>query len=112
MGSDVRPPHRQARQHPEGLLVSSRPIRFQHLMIDYQFLGMVAVGLAVVTGGAVLPVLVMTAIVALVMVAYEAALRHLRRRLDGPTVDDAPPPSDTELIRWMSVTDRVLRSRD
>ncbi|HEV3363320.1 MAG TPA: hypothetical protein VG795_04145 [Acidimicrobiia bacterium] len=81
-------------------------------MVDYQFLGMVALGLAVVTRGEVLPVLAVTAVVALVMLAYEAGCRRLRRRLDGPITDDAPAPSDAELTRWISVMDRVLRSKD
>jgi hypothetical protein len=82
-------------------------------MVDYQFLGMVAVGLAVVTRGSVLPVLVMTALVAAVLVAYELAARRLRRRpTAGPTAAGSPTPSDGELSRWMSVMDRVLRSKD
>ena len=85
-------------------------------MVDYQSLGMVAVVLAVVTRGSVLPVLLLTALVALLMVAYETGARRYRHRLDhgpaGPTADSPPPPSDPELTRWMSVIDRVLRSRD
>ena len=83
--------------------------------IDYQFLGMVAVGLAVVTRE-VLPVLLMTAVVALVLLAYEAATRRHRHRhrLDfgGSPSDNLPAPSDTDLTRWMSVMDRMLRSGD
>ena len=82
-------------------------------MIDYQFLGMVALGLALVTRGAVLPVAVMTAVVALVMVAYEAGARRYRRRHTSPAgVPEMPAPSDTELTRWMAVMDRMLRSND
>jgi hypothetical protein len=84
-------------------------------MVDYQFLGMVAIGLAVVTRGAVLPVVVMTAVVALVMVAYEAAARRYRRRrisVASSHFPESPTPSGTDLTRWMSVMDRVLRSRD
>ncbi len=83
-------------------------------LVDYQFLGMVAVGLAVVTRGKVLAVLLMTAVVALVMLAYEAGVRHYRRRVDfaGSGADSSPAPSDTELTRWMPVIDRVLRSNE
>lgn len=82
-------------------------------MVDHQFLGMVAVGLALVTRQ-VVPVLLMTAVVALVMLAYEAGTRRYRRRIDfgGPAAADPPAPSDTELTRWMSVMDRMLRSTD
>ena len=84
-------------------------------MVDYQFLGMVAVVLAVVTRGSLLPVLVLTALIALVMVAYEAAARRYRRRdthAVGPDASSAPTASDHELNRWMSVVDRVLRTPD
>ena len=72
-------------------------------MVDYQFIGMVAVVLAVVTRGSMIPVLVMTALVALAMLAYEATLRRYRRR---------HAPSDTEITHWMSVMDRVLRTKE
>jgi hypothetical protein len=81
-------------------------------MVDYQFLGMVAVVLAVVTRGSLLPVLAMTALIAVVMLAYEAGVRRYRRRQDGPADSDAPPPSDLELTRWMTVMDRMLRPND
>ena len=84
-------------------------------MVDYQFLGMVAVVLAVVTRGSVLPVVAMTAFIALVMVAYEAvARRHHRRhsRPAGPMADASSYRSDAELERWMTVVDRALRSPD
>jgi hypothetical protein len=77
-------------------------------MVDYQFLGIVAVVLAVVTRGSVLAVLAMTAVVAAVTVLYEAGIRRYRRRQAGPA--DPTPPSDTELTRWMTVMDRMLRS--
>jgi hypothetical protein len=80
-------------------------------MVDYQFLGMVAVVLAVVTRGSLLPVLAMTALVALAMLAYEAGLRRYRRRHTHPVTPDAAP-SDIDITRWMSVMDRVLRSKD
>ena len=84
-----------------------------HRLVDYQFLAMVAVGLAVVTRE-VLPVLLMTAVIALVTLAYEAGIRRYRRRIDfgGPAADHVPGPSDTELTRWVSVMDRMLRSND
>lgn len=84
-------------------------------MVDYQFLGLVAVVLAVVTRGSVWPVVGMTAVVALVMAANEAGTRHYRRRRPRPSGHPAaagPPPSDSELTRWMNVVDRVLRSPD
>ena len=94
-----------------------RPLRLgpPGLMVDYQFLGMVAVGLAIVTRGAVLPVLLMTAVVALVSLAYEAGARRLRRRQDGlddPRSMESAPSSDGELTRWSAVVDRLLRSPD
>ncbi|HKY76448.1 MAG TPA: hypothetical protein VJS45_09920 [Acidimicrobiia bacterium] len=80
--------------------------------VDYQFLGMVAVALAVVTRQ-VLPVLLMTAVIALVLLAYEAAVRRYRRRIDfGGSADDLPAASDADLTRWVSVMDRMLRSSD
>ena len=79
-------------------------------MVDYQFLAIVAVGLAVVTRGKVLPVALMTAVVALAMLAYEVGVRRYRRRIDGPAENSPSTPSDTELTGWMSVVDRVLRS--
>ena len=82
-------------------------------LVDYQFLGMVAVGLAVVTRE-LLPALLMTAVVAMVMLAYETGTRCYRRRLDfgGSAADTMPAPSDTDITRWMSVMDRMLRSGD
>jgi hypothetical protein len=84
-------------------------------MVDYQFLGMVAVVLAVVTRGAVLPVLAVTAVIALVTVAYEAGVRRLGRRHagpDGPLSVESDPPAEGELTRWAAVVDRLLRSSD
>ena len=82
-------------------------------MVDYQFLAMVAAGLAVVTRE-VLPVVLMTAVIGLVMLAYEAATRRYRRRIDfgGPSADSLPTSSDADLTRWVSVMDRMLRSPD
>ena len=80
-------------------------------MVDYQFLGMVAVVLAVVTRGSLFPVAAMTTLVALAMLASDAALRRYRRRPVPPATPDATP-SDTDMSRWMSVMDRVLRTED
>ena len=49
-------------------------------MVDYQFLGMVAVILAVVTRGSLLPVVAVTGLIAVVTLAYEAGTRWYRRR--------------------------------
>jgi hypothetical protein len=84
-------------------------------MVDYQFLGMVAVGLAIVTRGAVLPVLLMTGVIALVSLVYEAGNRRLRRRQDGlddPRSMESAPASDGELTRWSAVVDRLIHSSD
>jgi hypothetical protein len=84
-------------------------------MVDYQFLGVVAVVLAVVTRGSVLPVLAMTALIGLVMMAYEFGARRYRRRPIGQAASSdptSPTPSDPELTRWMTVMDRVLRSKE
>ena len=84
-------------------------------MVDYQFLGMVAVVVAIVTGGAVLPVVAITALIALVTLAYEAGQRRLRARHAGeadPTSTESAPPSDGELTRWGAVVDRLLHSTD
>jgi hypothetical protein len=80
-------------------------------MVDYQFLGMVAVVLAVVTRGSVLPVLALTALVAVVMLACEVTVRRYRRRHIQPVTPDAEL-CDAEITRWMPVMDRVLRSQD
>ena len=83
-------------------------------MVDYQFLGLVAVAFAVLTRGAVLPVLAMTALVAVVLAGYEAAIRRYRHRHVRPAgLDSADSdPSDPDLTHWMPVIDRLLKSRD
>ena len=82
-------------------------------MLDYQFLGAVALGLAVVTRGAIVPVVVTTAFVAALTFLYEAgARRHRRRHPVTPPASSSPPPSDAELTRWMSAVDRLLGSTD
>jgi hypothetical protein len=85
-----------------------------HRLVDYQFLAMAAVGLAIVTRE-ILSVLLMTAVIALLMVAYEAGARRYRRRIDfgGSSADDTVAPlTDADLTGWMSVIDRTLRSHD
>jgi hypothetical protein len=84
-----------------------------HGLVDVQFLAMVAVALAVVTRKMV-PSLLMTAVVALIMLANETATRCYRRRIDSgaPGDDGTSAPSDIELTRWVSVIDRVLGSSD
>lgn len=79
-------------------------------MVDYQFLGMVAVVLAVVTRGSVLPVVVVTTFIGVLTLLYEAGARRYRRRHPRPL--GPPAPSDGELNRWMSAVERVLRSPD
>ena len=84
-------------------------------MLDYQFLGMVAVILAVVTRGSLLPVVVVTALIGLGTLAYEAGAQWLRRR-HPPTArqpgSGQPTPRDRELNRWMAAVERVLHSAD
>ena len=96
------------------MLRRARSVPGPQRLVDYQFLGMVAVAMAVMTRGKVLPVLLMTAVVALVMLAYEAGVRRYRHRIDfADSAPDSPPnPSDSELTRWMPVIDSVLRSND
>jgi hypothetical protein len=81
-------------------------------MLDYQFLGAVAVGMAVLTRGSVLPVIVVTAFIAALMFLYEACARSYRRRHPATPASGSPAPSDGDLSRWMSALDRVLRSTD
>ncbi len=84
-------------------------------MVDYQFLGLVAVVLAVVTGGSLLPVVVVTGLIGLVTLVYEAGVRRYRRRhprpASRPGTGPAAPP-ETELNRWMAAVERVLGSHD
>jgi hypothetical protein len=84
-------------------------------MIDYQFLGLVAVVLAVVTRGSLLPVLAVTGVIAVVTLAYEAGARWYRRRHPRPARRPAPgraTPPEAELNRWMSAVERILDSPD
>ena len=84
-------------------------------MVDYQFLGLVAVVLAVVTGGSLVPVVVVTGLIGLMALVYEAAVRRHRRRHPGPASSSgrrpAAPP-DGDLSRWMAAVERVLGSHD
>ena len=84
-------------------------------MVDYQFLGMVAVILAVVTRGSLLPVVAVTGLIAVVTLAYEAGTRWYRRRHPRPAPKPArraSTPPDAELNRWMTAVERVLGSPD
>jgi hypothetical protein len=71
---------------------------------------MVAVVVAVVSRGSLLPVVVVTAFIGLVTLAYEACVKWYRshhRRAAGSVV-----PAEGELSRWMAVVERLLRSAD
>jgi hypothetical protein len=83
-------------------------------MVDYQSLGLVAVGLAVLTRGSLLPVVAVTAFVALVLLACELSGRWYRNRRPRPAGDasSAAGSPDGELNRWMSAVERVLGSTD
>ena len=88
-------------------------------MLDYQFLGLVAVVLALVSHRSLLPVVAVTVTIGLVTLACEAATRwyrrnHPRRPHDaGPVRAPVPGPrrpSQRELNRWMSAVERILHS--
>jgi hypothetical protein len=83
-------------------------------MLDYQFLGAVAVILAVGTRGSLLPVVAVTALIGLLSLAYEASAKCYRRRHPLPAggVDAGTAPPDGELNRWMAVVERALGSPD
>jgi hypothetical protein len=83
-------------------------------MVDYQFLALVAVGLAVLTRGSLLPVVAVTAFVALVLLACELGARWYRNRRPRPSGDASPAAgaADGELSRWMTAVERVLGSTD
>ena len=84
-------------------------------MFDYQFVGMVAVVLAILTRGAVLPVVVVTAFVALVLLACDLGAKWLRgRRPRPPAGKSAPQPDlpDADLSQWMAAVERVLSSKN
>jgi len=94
-------------------------------MLDYQFLGMVAVVLAVVSGGSLPAVVTVTAVIGVVTLAGEAAAAWYRRRRPAGAVRPrpegrssrkvavaAPNPSDGDFPRWMAAVERVIRSAD
>ncbi|HEV7864080.1 MAG TPA: hypothetical protein VGR20_15315 [Acidimicrobiia bacterium] len=84
-------------------------------MLDYQFLGLVAVTLAVVTRGSVLPVVVVTAFIALATLAFETSAKWYRSRHPRTAASAGARPSgarDRDLNRWMAAAERVLGSRD
>ena len=97
------------------LRVRIAPVRRAgYLMVDYQFLGLVAVGVAVLTRGALLPVVAVTAFVALVLLGCELGARWYRNRRPRPAGDasSAAETPDGELNRWMTAVERVLGSAD
>jgi hypothetical protein len=82
-------------------------------MLDYQFLGLVAVVLAVVTRGSLLPVVVVTAFIGLVTLACETTTRWYRHRHPRPPRrmhQAAAGSSGGELSRWMAAVERILGS--
>ncbi len=84
-------------------------------MLDYQFLAMVAVVLAILTRGSLLPIVAVTAFVAAVLLACETAGRWLRSRRRRPVADGGPPEPlvpDPDLTRWLAAVERVLTSKD
>jgi hypothetical protein len=83
-------------------------------VLDYQFLGLVAVVLAVLTRGSVLPVVAVTAFIALVLFACELSVKWYRNRCPRPAGGAASGSgaSDGELNRWMTAVERVLGSTD
>jgi hypothetical protein len=84
-------------------------------MLDYQFLGLVAVVLAIVTRGSPLPVVVVTVVIGLVMLACNATAKwHRRRHPKAPprTRRGTSTASAGELKRWMTAVERILGSAD
>jgi uncharacterized membrane protein YebE (DUF533 family) len=86
-------------------------------MLDYQSLGLVAVVLAVVSGGSLLPVVVVTGVIGVVSLAGEAGVRWYRRH--HPRSASRPAPGrgpaatpEADLNRWMAAVERVLGSHD
>ena len=83
-------------------------------MFDYQFVGMVAVVLAILTRGSLLPVVVVTAFVALVLLACDLGGKWLPGRRPRPTAAESGPESvvpDADLGQWMAAVERVLSSK-
>jgi hypothetical protein len=84
-------------------------------MLDYQFLGLVAVVIAIVTRGSVLPVVVVTIFSGVAILACDAAAKWHRRRHPKPpprTSPGASTASSGELKRWMTAVERILGSAD
>ena len=91
-------------------------------MLDYQFLGLVAVVLALVSRGSLPAVVTVTAVVGLVTLAGEVAAGWYRRRHPQPRRRPsprsgrqpvaAPNPSDGDFQRWIAAVERVLSSAD
>jgi len=84
-------------------------------VVDYQFLGMVAVILAVATRGSVATVVVVTAFIGLVTMACETAAKWYRRRHPKSPVRhqrSAPAAPGRDLNRWMTAVERILGSHD
>jgi hypothetical protein len=87
-------------------------------MLDVQFLGLVAVVVALVSRGSLLPVVTVTATVAAMTLAGEAAVAWYRRRrppaghADDDRAADSSNASDGDLHRWMAAVERLLRSAD
>jgi hypothetical protein len=84
-------------------------------MLDYQFLGLVAVVLAVVTRGSLVPVAVVTIVIGLVTLACETTAKLYRRRHPKPSLRPrrgAAAASAGEMNRWMSAVERILGSAD
>ena len=82
-------------------------------MLDYQFLGLVAVVLAVLTRGSMLPVVVVTAFIGVVLLACELAAKWFRNRRLRPAGEaGAGSNPDGDLNRWMAAVERVLGSPD
>ena len=84
-------------------------------MLDYQFLGLVAVVLAIVTRGSVVPVVVVTIVIGVVMLACDVTAKWYRRRHPKPSPRTRPGRSTAsagELKRWMTAVERILGSAD
>lgn len=84
-------------------------------MLDYQFLGLVAVVLAIVTRGSLLPVAVVILVIGVVSLACEAVARSRRRRHPKPLARPrrgTPAASAGEMKRWMAAVERIIGSAD
>jgi hypothetical protein len=84
-------------------------------MLDYQFLGLVAVVMAIITRGSLLPVVAVTAFIGLVTLACEAATRWYRRHHPKAPVRlgrVTPVASSGQMNRWMAAVERILGSPD